>query len=265
MTPTSGEGGTPWSIERDGDGPLVATAIHQGHQLRDELLPYMALGEAERLREEDPFTGDWTAVAPTRVVMHRSRFEVDLNRPPDRCVYQLPGDAWGLEVWRPPLPSELVERSRTIHAEFYNEMRALFDELLARHNRLVVFDLHSYNHRRGGPRAAPADPRENPIVNLGTSNMDRSLWEPIVEAFTNAVRGCKFDGRPIDIRRNVKFQGGYWARWIHETYPQRVCAMAIEVKKVFMDEWSGQFDAARHRAIGDALQVAAERVVDQQV
>jgi N-formylglutamate deformylase len=68
-----------WTLE-EGNSPLVATAIHDGHALRDEVAEIMLLGEVERLREEDPFTGQWTTVADTRLTSLRSRFEVDLNR-----------------------------------------------------------------------------------------------------------------------------------------------------------------------------------------
>ena len=94
---------TIWWIEK-GSGPLVATAIHDGHEVRPDVLDLMSIPEANRLREEDPFTGDWTAVAPTRVVGTRSRFEVDLNRPRDGAVYRTPADAWGLEVWKDGIP-----------------------------------------------------------------------------------------------------------------------------------------------------------------
>ena len=57
-----------------GHGPLVATAIHDGSEVREEVLTHMALDEPSRLREEDPFTAQWTGVAPTRVVGLRSRF-----------------------------------------------------------------------------------------------------------------------------------------------------------------------------------------------
>ncbi len=96
-----------WNITR-GKGPIVATAIHDGHEVRDEVLRHMALDEAGRLREEDPFSARWTEVAPTRVVGLRSRFEVDLNRPRDKAVYRTPEDAWGLKVWTSSLPEEIA-------------------------------------------------------------------------------------------------------------------------------------------------------------
>ena len=83
-----------WQFE-SGDSPILAVASHDGHALREELQGNCALSEEERLREEDPFTGRWTSVAPTRMIALHSRFEVDLNRPRDKAVYlrpRMPGD-----------------------------------------------------------------------------------------------------------------------------------------------------------------------------
>src|SRR5690606_35417851 len=76
-----------------GDGPLVAAALHAGHAVRPDLLPHLALADDERLREEDPFTEHLATVAPTRIVGLRSRFEVDLDRPPEHAVYRTPEEA----------------------------------------------------------------------------------------------------------------------------------------------------------------------------
>ena len=40
---------------------FVCTAIHNGHRLRPELLAKCALDDAQRLREEDPWTADVAA------------------------------------------------------------------------------------------------------------------------------------------------------------------------------------------------------------
>ena len=65
----------------EGEGPIIASAIHDGHDVRPEVASLLALDDAQRLREEDPHTAGWTRVAPTRIVGLVSRFEVDLNRP----------------------------------------------------------------------------------------------------------------------------------------------------------------------------------------
>src|SRR5687767_2561877 len=76
-----------WELH-EGGGPLIATAIHAGHAISPEFAALSALSEDGRLREEDPFTDAWTVIASTRIVMRRSRFEVDVNRPRDESLYQ---------------------------------------------------------------------------------------------------------------------------------------------------------------------------------
>ncbi len=249
-----------WSIHR-GEGPLVATAIHDGHEVRAELTPLLAISGSARRREEDPYTAPWTALAPTRMVVHRSRFEVDLNRPRERSVYLRPDDAWGLHVWRETLPQAVTEGSYRVYDLFYQEVEALLAGLIERHGQVVVFDLHSYNHRRDGPQAPFDAPDANPTVNIGTSNMDLGRWGPVVEGFERVLRSVRYSGQPLDVRRNVKFQGGHFAQWIHRTFPESACALAVEVKKVFMDEWTGELDREAHAAMGRALTAAAREAM----
>src|SRR5690606_1955079 len=127
-------------------GPLVAVAIHDGHEVNPATLPHLALDEAARLREEDPFTAELTRVAETRIVGRRSRFEIDLNRPPEGAVYRTPEDAWGLAVWRGNVPEAAVERSMAIYRDFYHAVERVLAEKIRAHGSVVVFDLHSYNH-----------------------------------------------------------------------------------------------------------------------
>ena len=50
-----------WTLQFS-DDPIVATAIHDGHGLRRDVADTMLLTHAQRLREEDPFTGQAIAV-----------------------------------------------------------------------------------------------------------------------------------------------------------------------------------------------------------
>jgi len=149
----------------------------------------LRLDSAQRRYEEDPYTGKWTSIASTRIIGRQSRFEVDLNRPRDKAVYVTPADAWGLEVWRCLPASEMVAESLREYDDFYAHLRFVLQRLVARHGKVVVFDLHSYNHIRGDAAGTPADPEGNPEVNLGTGTMDRTAWSPIVVsvARSNAV------------------------------------------------------------------------------
>ena len=218
--------------------PLVTTAIHAGHDLRPELAERIALDPQERRREEDPFTDRITRAAGLPVVVHRSRFEVDLNRARHACVYTAPEEAWGLDVWRTPLTDEQVERSRRLHDAFYAMLGGILDDLAAR-DRFVVLDVHSYNHRRGGPDAPPAPESDTPEVNIGTGSLDRDRWSHVVDRFIESLGQQVVAGHRLDVRENVVFEGGYLSQWVHERYPDRGCALAVELKKVFMDEWTG--------------------------
>lgn len=236
-----------------GDSPIVAVAVHGGHDVRPELQPNLALSERQRLREEDPYTDLWTAVAPNRAVSRRSRFEVDLNRPPTRALYKTPEDAWGLSVWRRPLDDEALAEGMAEYRYFYRRLLTMLEGLRVRFGRFVVLDLHSYNHRRDGPAAEPSDASTNPEINVGTGSMDRDRWGPLVERFMADLRRYEFRGRHLDVRENVRFQGGYLAQWVHEHFPTEGCVLAIELKKFFMNEWTGEIDEEAFVEIFSAL------------
>jgi hypothetical protein len=247
-----------------GHGPLVATAIHNGHEMRQEVLARTALDAASRLREEDPFTGLWTAVAATRVVGLRSRFEVDLNRPREKAVYLAPEDAWGLRVWKEALPTAVVQRSLAEHDEFYGALGGLYRELAHQYGAFVVYDLHSYNHRREGPDRPAAEPEGNPQVNIGTGTLNsRSRFAGMIDRFRHDLASYPFPGEKLDVRENVKFFGGYHPRWAHEQFPDAACVIAIEFKKFFMDEWTGEPDMVMVEAIGKALASTVPGVLEE--
>jgi N-formylglutamate amidohydrolase len=237
-----------WNIEI-GNSPIVGTAIHAGNRVRDSCRPLMCLTEADRLREEDPFTDLIIQDFPNRVVVHHSRFEVDLNRGRDEAVYVMPEQAWGLKVWSETPSPELVGESLAFHDSFYAALKRALTGIEGRFGRFVVVDVHSYNHRRKGADAKPMDPEQAPEINIGTFSMDRGRWSPVVDAFMEALRQQTLRGKPLDVRENVSFQGkGEQTRFIHQEFPQTGCAIAVEFKKIFMDEWTGAPD---HAAIAE--------------
>jgi hypothetical protein len=137
---------------------------------------------------------------------------------------------------------------------FYAMVERIESRLAVRFGKFVVFDLHSYNHRRAGPNGPPADPAANPEVNLGTGTLrDRAAWAPLIDRFIADLRAADFLGRQLDVRENIRFRGGHLARWTHQTFPEAGCVLSIEFKKFFMDEWTGELDAEQHAAIGRAL------------
>lgn len=247
----------------DGDSPLIAVAPHHGHALRPEVADLIRLDDRHRLREEDPFTGHWTAITDQWAIGHRSRFEVDLNRPPDKAVYREPADAWGLEVWKTPPSPAMVERSLALYHAFYRRLQQMVERTVAAHGRVVVYDLHTYNHRRAGAGSPVAPEEENPEVNVGTGTMDRSRWSHVVDRFITDLSNADFLGRRLDVRENVRFRGGNISRWLHQAYADSVCSLSIEVKKFFMDEWTGQADPAQLAAVGQALSATVAGAVTE--
>jgi len=215
------------------------TAIHDGHQIRTDLLDLFNLTDSERLREEDPFTAQWLNSFDNRITVHNSRFEVDVNRPRNKAVYMLPEDAWGLKVWRQTLSDDVALASLQVYDDFYRECERYFDNLFTLQERIIVLDIHSYNHRRDS-REVEADPSENPEINIGTKNMDRELWDPVVGTLIEQFRSFNYNGRKLDVRENVKFKGGYFGQWLYERYKKNICPISIEFKKFFMDEWTGK-------------------------
>lgn len=240
----------------DWSGQLVATSIHAGHDLRPEIADLMVLDEDERLREEDPFTDSITSRLPARVLVHRSRFETDLNRVRDIAVYAKPADCWGLDVWSTgELADDVRARSLEVYDSFYAELGERLDELAAR-GPFVVYDVHSYNHRRPG-LDQPAEPsEENPEINLGTGSVDRERFGPVVDAFRNSMTAKGFD-----VLENVKFKGQALAWWVHERYPATGLVLALEFKKAFMDEWTGVPDPARLDELSHALATSMDPVL----
>lgn len=238
----------------NGELPIVAAAIHDGHALRPQAAEIMALSAAERLREEDPFTAAWTTIVDDRLIGTQSRFEVDLNRPREKAVYIQPEDCWGLHVWKETPSSQLITGSLAVYDAFYQHTQRLFSAMAERFKHFVVFDLHTYNHRREGPEGPAADAAGNPEVNLGTGTMNRAKWAPIIDRFQADLSTFDFLGRGLDVRENIKFRGGQLGRWTHENFPDSACVISIEYKKFFMDEWSGTADAVQLAAIRQSLQ-----------
>ena len=236
-----------------GEGPLAAAAIHSGHDVRPEVASLLSISEQQRRREEDPYTDALIEWAPTRLIGRRSRYEVDLNRSRDQAVYLNPEQCWGADVWRKPPDSSCVERSLELHDAFYSTARSVLTHLVEKHGLVVVLDVHSYNHRRDGADAPPADTKTHPEVNVGTGTLDRDWWAPVVDRFMSALRQYNYQGRSLDVRENVKFRGGNFCRWIHETFPGSVCSLAVEFKKFFMDEWTGEADRRQLTELQAAL------------
>ena len=240
------------SVKSNFEEAVVFTAIHNGHAVRDELKHNFVLCEEDQLREEDPYTGLFADLAENSIIVNTSRFEVDLNRTRERCFYQKPADAWGLNIHKQYPSVEMVKTSQTKYDEFYYQTKILFDKLAEKHKMFFVLDIHSYNHKRNGENALPDDPEKNPEIILGTNNMNNE-YLPLVNAIRDKIIQFDYFGRKLDARINVKFTGGAFSRWIHDTYPGKAICIALEFKKIFMNEWTAEVDYRKLNKLKELL------------
>lgn len=218
--------------------PFWAFAIHDGHQIDDALLPFLVADEDTRLREEDPQTGTLAELPFNRFISATSRFQLDLNRIRKDAVYLRPEQAWGIPVWDEDLPTDLVNTLYETHDKMYEQIDALIQDTIQQYGYFVIYDIHSYNAKRND-QFEEIDTEKNPEINLGTAH-NQPKWRSLIESFITSVQQQNVGLPTVDIRENVKFNGGYLAKYITDRYGAYGCVLSIEFRKDFMDEWTGQ-------------------------
>ncbi|GAB3421419.1 N-formylglutamate amidohydrolase [Niabella aquatica] len=230
----------PFFTIDDKKTPVIAFALHDGHFIDGNLRRYLLLDEQGRAREEDPYTGYMIADLPvSKVVVHTSRFQLDLNRTKDKAVYLKPEDAWGLNVWN-DLPLRVIRKLHKDYDWFYKSVAALIEAAIKKHGCFFILDVHSYNHLREHP-FTEADVERHPEINMGTAYNSKSRKE-LCDRFTGFFAESRVLGHKIDARQNVIFKGGAFARWVIANYGSYGAVCSIEFKKTFMNEWTGIAD-----------------------
>ena len=140
-----------FSIKIDRYIPVISTAIHAGHTVQQLILDKLLLNEKERKYEEDPYTGDMLASLPIVLQGLNSRYQYDLNRASDKCIYE---EAWGKKVWSAPLTAGERKNSLNLYDSYYRVLHTLLTTLEKEYSNCIVYDLHSYNYRRQIGRAS---------------------------------------------------------------------------------------------------------------
>ena len=217
--------------------PVIAFALHDGHFIDNTLHDYLLLGEQGRSREEDPYTGYMIADLPvSKVVVHTSRFQLDLNRTKDKAIYLKPEDAWGLNVWN-DLPVGAIRKLHKDYDLFYDAVAGIIEAAIKEHGCFFILDVHSYNHRRENPYTE-ADALTHPEINMGTAYNGKK-WQGLCNRLTNFFAKADALDHKTDARQNIIFKGGAFARWVIEHYGEYGAVFSVEYKKTFMDEWTG--------------------------
>ena len=208
--------------------PYCCTAIHDGSKLRAELKTKIKHDEYNRWFEEDPFTGDFIASMPITIIGNDTRFEYDLNRTPDDCVFET---AWGKNVWKKKLTPKEHQRSLQKHANYYKVTHALIAKLEDLFGGCIVYDMHSYNHKRWD--------RKVPLFNIGAERIDMNRFGAVVEHWRSELETIKLDNiENISAINDVFYGRGYNLEYITNNF-KNTLVLATEIKKVYCNELTG--------------------------
>lgn len=216
----------------------AGVALHAGHDVRPEVAENMKISPADRRREEDPHTEAFLQTFPIQIVARYSRFEYDPNRPPQSAVYTTPDTCWDLDVWHRPQTEAEKAESLAKHQELHGLMDIVTDYMLQNHRYGILFDLHSYNYQRQGPVEWHVDPK--PVINLGTGPVNREIFGECLEDFMTRLQTFSLNDRKTYVAENEIFKGGHLSRRLSRNNYDRLLVLAIEFKKVFMNELSGE-------------------------
>ncbi|MCB2196360.1 MAG: flavohemoglobin expression-modulating QEGLA motif protein [Bacteroidetes bacterium] len=218
-----------FQIKIDEYTPFVCFAIHNGHNLRNELKQKCLLSDFERWQEEDPETANFISSLPIVVSANDSRYEYDLNRNEENAIYD---KAWGKEVWKEELTKNEKDISLQKHRNFYVVVYALIQKLESKFKAVVVYDIHSYNFKR----------YENatPVFNLGTERIDRVKYSRYINYWLKELKKIDLPGIENTTEENDIFKGkGYLLEFITSKF-QNTLVFATEVKKIYCNEESGE-------------------------
>lgn len=235
------------------DSPIICSAIHNGHKLRKYVTDNLGLSEELRFFEEDPLTDFFTAFSQNQIIQLTSRFEYDVNRNPEKCIYQKPKDCWNLEIFPYGISPDEIKVSQDKYQLFYDTLKSKLEMITQKQNNTFIWDIHSYNNRNRKditPNSSHTDIKNEiryleshvPDICLGLSNIDDKFTDLII-AIANHFAQADFFGQNLSVAYNHPFSGGYYPQWINHYYGDKVCALSIELnKRIFMKNSTFAYD-----------------------
>ncbi len=216
-------------IKIDEYSPVICAAIHNGHQLRDDLQKSFLLSKEERYYEEDPYTAELISSFPIVLIGNDSRFEYDLNRAKTLSTYFK--TAWDKQVWQKPLSAKQRSKSHAKHQSFYNVLEMIVATIEQQFKNAIIFDVHSYNYKR--------IEKNTPTFNIGSAQIDIERWGNIAKHFENQLNKITLPNIDCYAATDEIFHGrGYLITHVNAHFDNTL-VLPVEVKKVFMDETTG--------------------------
>lgn len=234
----------------------IAVALHNGSRVRPEVEAILEVGRNERFREEDPYTAELIAGFPIQLIARDSRFEYDLNWEAGKCIYPWEEKKWGMQVWNSPPSDAIISATLEKYSEFHDLLDLLVNFALNTEQPVLLYDVHAYCYRRDEERTWWEDNR--PDINLGTRSINRDYFGPMIDAFLRCISDLTIDGHTLRIGENTLFPGGHLTRKFTGLYPEKVLVLAIEFKKLFMDEWTGQLFPEHTKQLAERLLLTSD-------
>ena len=245
-------------LNNNKEHPFITAAIHSGHQLRPEVRTLTTLSDKQRLREEDPFTDAMAKISMNRLVVNRSRFEVDLNRVRNKAVYLVPDDAWGLQLWKEEPDEKIKRNSMKLYDQFYANLHDYIEKVNNENGYSLIYELHSFNHKRKKYFDV-----ELPDIIIGTGKINRERWLPVIIKLKETCAKFDFFGRKLRVAENYIFPGGNFSATVAKWFPQKCCTLAIEFRKFFMDEFNGELYPNKFKLIIELLKETIPSVLKE--
>ena len=247
------------TVHRAAPTPIIGTAMHHSHHIRDDIRPKLEIPADERYYEEDPETHRFIGSLLHTLLPNQSRYELDLNRSPDVTIYSRPDLAWGKKVYAEELTQAQTEATLEKWYEFHTLIDAAVEDAIRRFGYAIVFDIHSYNYQRDGPTDWRTDGK--PVINLGTRYLQ--LDEPLAATkdwFMRELEGHTLLGEEILTQENAVFFGGYLNRRLSRIYGSRCMTLSVEYKKVFMNEREGKVLERELMDLVDQMDASIQRL-----
>lgn len=209
--------------------PLVATAIHNGHQFGDDLQEISRTIPSQRLQHEAPLTGEFISSLPITMVALDSCISYDLNMSPAECI---PQQLSGESVWQQPLDDELRAQSLRKHFTWYSILKTLADVTQKTYGICIIYDVHAFNyqHLESG----------TPVFNLGSHFINKQKWRKEVERFSDKLAQTSLPNMTVTAAINeISVGRGYLAQFCREQLTDTLC-LPLYIKKIYMDELTGE-------------------------
>ena len=190
-----------WTVQQ-GPGPVVATAIHDGHELRRR-----SRADGARRRRSAARGRSFHRPGSSRCPAHSHRPPVPLRvRPQPRredAVYETPDQSWGLEVWKAGRWTPTLVSGRSTCMLTITACSATARRRRGTARALPLWTSTATTTAATGP-AAPHAAGQSAGHQIGTFSMPRDQWACLVDPLMDAMRRFDFNGRRLDVREKSR-------------------------------------------------------------